>query len=69
MNFETLDLLTMWMAFIDGATMFCVLELPFVKKVEQKAPELFLILRRHQPIAFFCLWVGGLCILQTSVIS
>ena len=64
MTIETLDSLTMWIAFCYGLTLFFVLELPVLKRVESRAPELFLILRQHQPIAMLCLWVGGLWILQ-----
>lgn len=64
MNFETLDQITMWMAFIYGMVLFFVLEFPPLKKVETKAPQMFLILRQHQPIALVCFWVGGLWILQ-----
>ena len=64
MNFETLDFFTMWLAFIYGAVLFFVLELPFLKKLEATHSDYFLILRQHRPIALFCLWFGGLWILQ-----
>lgn len=64
MNFETLDFITMWLAFIYGAVLFFVLEVPFLKKLENTHAQYFLILRQHRPIALFCLWFGGLWILQ-----
>jgi hypothetical protein len=64
MTLQNLDFLTMWLAFSYGALLFFVLETPWMKKVERRYPESFLILRHHQPIAFFCLWFGGLWILQ-----
>ncbi len=64
MTIELLDHLTMWLAFSYGAVLFFVLEIPLMKKVEHQKPEYFLILRRHQPIALFCLWFGGLWIAQ-----
>ncbi len=69
MNFETLDFITMWLAFIYGAVLFFVLEVPFLKKLENTHAQYFLILRRHQPIALFCLWFGGLWILQTLLLK
>lgn len=62
MTIETLDNLTMWMAFVYGATLFFVLELPALRPLESRVPHLFLILRRHQPLSLFCLWVGGIWI-------
>ena len=64
MTIETLDILTMWMAFVYGVVLFFVLEIPYFKRVESRVPELFLMLRQHQPIALVCFWVGGLWILQ-----
>ena len=64
MTIETLDTFTMWMAFIYGVVLFFVLEFPPLKRVELKSPQLFLILRQHQPLALVCFWVGGLWILQ-----
>ncbi len=69
MNFEWLDQMTMWVAFSYGALLFFVLETPLFKKLEHLRPESFLILRRHQPIALFCLWFGGLWILQTLLLK
>lgn len=69
MTIEFLDSLTMWMAFSYGAILYFILELPFLKKVENQKPEYFLILRRHQPIALFCLWFGGLWIVQDIFLS
>ncbi len=59
----------MWMAFSYGALLFFVLEIPWMKKVEAQHPHAFLILRQHQPIAFFCLIVGSLWILQDIFVS
>jgi hypothetical protein len=64
MTLQNLDFLTMWLAFSYGALLFFVLEVPWMKKIEKVYPESFLILRHHQPIALFCLWFGGLWILQ-----
>ena len=64
MTIETLDFLTRWIAFSYGALMFFVLEFPPLKSVEAKAPELFLLLRKHQSIALFCMWFSALWILQ-----
>ncbi|MBY0315746.1 MAG: hypothetical protein K2Q26_09515 [Bdellovibrionales bacterium] len=64
MTIDFLDQLTMWLAFVYGLTMFFVLEVPWLKAVEKTRPEMFLILRRHQPIALFCLWFGAVWILQ-----
>ena len=44
--------------------MFFVLEFPPMRAVENKQPELFLILRRHQSLALFCMWFSALWILQ-----
>ncbi|MBY0385428.1 hypothetical protein K2X05_09740 [bacterium] len=49
--------------------MFFVLEIPFLKKIEETHGEYFLILRRHQPIALFCLWFGGLWIVQELLLK
>ena len=68
MTIESLDQLTMWTAFLYGAVMFFVLEIPFVKAVEAKQPQLFLILRRHHPLALVCLWVGALWIAQETLL-
>ena len=64
MTIEALDSFTMWLAFTYGAILFFVLELPVLKAVENRVPELFLILRRHQPVALLCFWVGGLWIIE-----
>lgn len=69
MSIQALDNFTMWMAFLYGATLFFVLELPFFKRVEEKAPSLFLILRQHQPIALFCFWAGGLWIVEEMLVK
>lgn len=69
MTVEYLDQLTMWTAFVYGVTLFFVLEIPFVKAVESRVPHLFLILRRHQPVALACFWVGGLWILQDLLLQ
>ena len=69
MTIETLDSLTMWLAFTYGAVLFFVLEMPWFKTVESRVPEMFLILRRHQPIALFCFWVGGLWIVQEFLVK
>ncbi len=68
MTIEFLDHLTMWMAFTYGAVMYFVLEVPFVKAAESRRPDLFLILRRHQPLALVCLWVGALWIAQDTLL-
>lgn len=65
MTIELLDKMTMWAAFIYGLTLFFIVETPILKRVEPQAPELFALLRKHQPMAFFCLWVGAAWILQT----
>lgn len=64
MDINTLDSLTKWVAFSYGALMFFVLEFPPMRAVENKQPELFLILRRHQSLALFCMWFSALWILQ-----
>ncbi len=64
MDIETLDNLTKWVAFFYGVLMFFVLEFPPLRAVESKKPELFLILRRHQGIALFCMWFSAAWILQ-----
>lgn len=64
MTIDFLDQLTMWLAFIYGVVLFFVLESPWMRAVERRTPEMFLILRQHQPIALFCLWFGALWILQ-----
>lgn len=64
MDIQTLDELTKWMAFSYGVLLFFVLEFPPMKAVEKKSPELFLILRRHQSLALFCMWFSAAWILQ-----
>jgi hypothetical protein len=64
MTIQTIDSITMWLAFSYGALLFFVLEIPLIKKLETHYPQSFLILRRHQPLSFFCLWFGGLWIAQ-----
>lgn len=69
MTIEFLDQLTMWLAFIYGGTLFFILETPWMQSVEKQVPALFLILRKHQPLALVCLWVGALWILQDIYVS
>jgi hypothetical protein len=69
MTIQALDTFTMWTAFLYGATLFFILELPYFKRVEERVPALFLILRQHQPIALMCFWAGGLWIAQELLIN